>query len=176
MTLRNRDRLFRRLSVGIDMSARLASHVAVAMIFAIAAILCLSVYRRYVISSPMAILNEWSSFLLLIVVALSFAETERTEGHVSVELLTAKLGKKWKRRFEQLSSVVIFVFCTFMVYASLTVGFQQYSEGMRTVIARIPLAWNQYLLALAFMLFALQPLKRTLFSGRLVPSEMSDDY
>jgi TRAP-type C4-dicarboxylate transport system permease small subunit len=130
---------------------------------------CLDALLRKALSRPIPGTFEASELLLAAVIFLAMPYTGLTDGHVSVDILTGRLGRRGQEWVIALNALVCAVVLGAIAWEMGLVAVEHYRTARTTITARIPVfpfsapvtavAW---LAALAFMVQALGSAARAL--------------
>lgn len=141
--------MFHRIEQGIAAISRLAGHLA-----GLAALLCLAlvgggVIARYFFHASQAWIDETATWLVVAMVMLALAESQRRNENIGVDALVLKFGASGQRRLAILSAASVGVVGALMVWAGIeTVQFSQMIGVMAHTMAWVPLWWIQAFLPL----------------------------
>jgi TRAP-type C4-dicarboxylate transport system permease small subunit len=98
---------------------------------------------------------EYNEIMLVVLVFLSLANTQRTGDHISVSLVTRVLPHRVSCGVRAVGMSVATVFIAWMMYRSWQVGWQSYQRGeFRIGLAQVPI-WPARLLIPFGLLFLL---------------------
>ncbi|MPZ60616.1 MAG: TRAP transporter small permease subunit [Propionibacteriales bacterium] len=129
-------------------------------------------------SIPWAI--EYNEIMLVALVFLSLANTQRTGDHVSVVLVTARIPHRARCVIRGVGMVVAAVFVGWMLYRSWQVGLQSYRTGeYRIGLAQVPVWPARLLIPVGLVFLLLQMLVNIyddvvgFFRGK--PEEVGED-
>lgn len=78
------------------------------------------VILRYVFNAPTKWVGEISSFLMVVIVLMGLAYTQKERGHIKVDIILSRLPKAVRRWAELMILVISFVFTIILLY--LTAG------------------------------------------------------
>lgn len=92
-----------------------------------------NVIARYVFNKPVMFVEEYSGYLLGLVVYVSLAYTARTGGHVSVSLVTKRLSKYPKGILELFTLVVTLALMILYFVFTLDYTYESFRTNARAV-------------------------------------------
>lgn len=86
-------RLLSRISQSLCVTA---NGIGAVCCFGLCGVVAYSVFMRYVVNEPQTWADEFSGYLMVLMVMLGVAEALRRNDHIGVDLLTQKLSPAWK--------------------------------------------------------------------------------
>lgn len=142
-----------RIVIGL---VRLCGALSAALILLVLVQIVVAVTRRYLIDRPLQWNDEVIGYLLVAIVMLGATEALRRGDHISIDLLTAKLGPRMARLHVALSSLAVIVFAAVLgvsIWDSIAFAraFGSYSVGyieIETWIPQVPVLIGAVLLSL----------------------------
>jgi TRAP-type C4-dicarboxylate transport system permease small subunit len=102
-----------------------------------------SVVKRYVLDTPVTWTDELSGYLVVAIVMLGAAEALRRGDHISVDLLTSRMGRRGQRYVALWGLLATAMFAGAVIYSAVLMvrfsfSFGVYSEGYLGVPMWIP--------------------------------------
>ena len=144
----------------VDRLSHLLSIVAGVALFLLMAITGTDVLRRALIdgrSVPGAI--EYAEIILVGLVYLSLAQTQRSDGHISVAVMTARLPPRFARALTTTGLLVVTLVLGWLVVASAGVAWRSWNTGeFRMGLAQVPIWPARALIPLGAFFLLLQTL------------------
>jgi TRAP-type C4-dicarboxylate transport system permease small subunit len=130
--------------------------LAVASVAAMALLIAASVLMRAT-ATPLGGEHELIELMMVAVVMLGLAYTQKTGGHISIGLLVDRLPPRWQAGLDLLAVVLIAASCLLIGWANLRVAYD-YATGspMSTDFLSIPLYPFKLVVGLGFWLWGLQ--------------------
>ena len=123
------------------------------------------VILRYVFNAPSKWVVEISSYLLVVIVMMGLAYTQKRRGHISVDIITSRLPKTVRPWVDLVTLVTVFVLTVILIY--LTAGDFWTSIQLKTVsdsVMAFPLAPWQVFIPIGLAVLALL-LIREIYTG-----------
>lgn len=148
----------------VDGLRRAEEAVAIALVIAIAAILNLQVFCRYLLDAPLIWPEEISRLSLIWLTYIGCAAVAARGGHIVVDMLVARLAGGARRALVAAIDTVLTV-----VFAGLGwLGWRlaQSLSGMETAATEIPMAWLAAPLAIGCGLSAFHAAARVVLGAR----------
>lgn len=123
--------------------SRLGAQVATAGVLIVLAITGFSVFRRYVLGTPVTWTDELSGYLVVGIVMFGAAETLRRGEHISVDLITDRAGPRLSRVLGVWGLVAVILLMVALLWSAIIAvqfswGFDMYSDGYLAVQMWIP--------------------------------------
>lgn len=130
--------------------------LAVACVAAMALLISASVLMR-AMATPVGGEHELIELMMVAVVMLGLAYTQKTAGHISIGLLVDRLPPRWQAGLDLLAVGLIAATCLLIGWANLRVAYD-YATGisMSTDYLSIPLYPFKLVVGLGFWLWGLQ--------------------
>lgn len=130
--------------------------LAVASIAAMALLIAASVLMRAT-TTPLGGEHELIELMMVAVVMLGLAYTQKARGHISIGLLVDRLPPRWQARLDLLAVVLIAASCLLIGWANLRVAYDYATDSpMSTDYLSIPLYPFKIGVGLGFWLWGLQ--------------------
>lgn len=123
--------------------ARLGAAVSALGVLSVLAITAYSVFQRYVLGTPVTWTDELSGYLVVGIVMFGAAETLRRGEHISVDLITTRLGPTGSRLAAVWGQVAVILLVAAILASAVTAvrfsyDFGIYSDGYLAVAMWIP--------------------------------------
>jgi tripartite ATP-independent transporter DctM subunit len=125
------------------------------LILAMAFLILLSVFTRFIFNYEFSGLIELETFMMVLVGFLSFAYTTLKGGNVSVDLLNAKLSSKVKVFLGGVFSIWGFALFSIISWQSVIRAIEAYEAGERASISMIPYTPIYIIAVIGYALVAL---------------------
>ena len=134
---------FERLT---DAVAWLGAAIATVLVLVTLVTVGYSVFKRYVLGTPVTWTDELSGYLVVAMVMLGAAEALRRGDHISVDLITSKIHGRTKHWLGLWSLAAVALFSAAIIYSSVLMvrfsyDFGIYSEGYLELSMWIPQAF-----------------------------------
>lgn len=141
----------------LEALVRLGGMLSTLLILFVFAMVCYAVANRYVLGLPVQWADELIGYILVAIVMLGAAEALRRDNHISIDLLSSKLGRKGQLLLGAISNLAVFVLAAIIGWSAwksilFARAFGSYSVGyieIETWIPQIPLLFGACLLGLA---------------------------
>lgn len=131
---------------------------ALLTVAAMALLITVSVAMRAV-AVPLGGEHEVVELMMVAVVMLGLAPTQRSEGHISIGLVVDRLSRRAQRRCDALAAVLVAATCLVVGWANLSTAWEYATESpMSTDFLSIPLYPFKALVGVGFLLWGLQAL------------------
>lgn len=138
-------------------TGRIVSYLAMVMMLTI----MYEVVSRYFFNAPTLWSTELNIYLLCAYVLLSGGAIMRESGHVRVDLLWASLSKRGQAMADIATSVLLFAFCTALIWKGAELAIRSLVDGRSSAEAMAwPLYPSQMAVPLGGILLALQSLAK----------------
>ncbi|MFV0248773.1 MAG: TRAP transporter small permease [Tenacibaculum sp.] len=101
------------------------------------------VFSRYILNSPSSFTDELARYLMIWLGVMGAAYLSGRNAHVAIDIISARFGKKVKKRLASIVRILIitFVFLTFIVGGSklvyITFTLKQYSPALQIPLALV---------------------------------------
>jgi TRAP-type C4-dicarboxylate transport system permease small subunit len=145
--------------------------VAGGLLAAMAALVVVSVFFRYVLNASLTWSEEATRYMDAWLVFGGLAVAHRMGAHVRITLLFDMTPTRFRRYVEALSELVLLGLLVAMAYLGAQLVMANFDRNQLTPSLRIPIAWAYLAVPLGLALMALQSLERLLrlLSGREMP-------
>ncbi|MBZ0222880.1 MAG: TRAP transporter small permease [Dokdonella sp.] len=136
---------------------RFGGALATLMILVIFALVCIAVANRYILGAPIQWADELIGYLLVATIMLGAAEALRRDNHISIDLLSSKLGGRGQLLLGVIGNLAVFTLAAIIGWSAWETilfarAFGSYSVGyieIETWIPQVPLVFGAALLGLA---------------------------
>jgi len=168
---------FSRLFAAVDRLSSLDGWLGALCLVAMAALILTEVLLRSLsnvipgLPGHIPVAWEYGSYLMAAAFTFGAGMTLRAGGHIRVNLLLAKASKGFRRVLEIGSSLVGFLFTSFLTYSMVRFSLTSFERGTTAVSSDTPLWIPQILITFGISLLALQFLTRFLRAVLNVPLE-----
>lgn len=156
----------------IDRLSDICGRLAAALFFVIGGMITYEVIARYVFISPTIWAEELSRFIQIWATYLGAAYVLRHRHLIAIDLLTARLGPRWRRVTEAAGLVFIAVFCVVAIVYGTGIVAESVRLGRATAtMLSVPQWMTESAIPIGFTILLVQCLAEfiRLFGGR--PSE-----
>lgn len=127
------------------------------LIFIMMLMILVEVLTRYILRSPLAIVDEFGGYILVAITYVGLAYTWKTRGHVRVEFLFNKLPMKLQKKLRVTMLILASIFSFGLIKASYELLSFSHQLGARSGSwLRIPLIWPQLVLMIGSIFLMLQ--------------------
>jgi len=141
----------------IEALVRLGGMLSTLLILFVFALVCYAVLNRYVLGVPVQWADELTGYILVAIVMLGAAEALRRDNHISIDLLSSKLGGRGQLFLGILSNLAVLLLAAIIGWSAwksilFARAFGSYSVGyieIETWIPQVPLLFGAGLLGLA---------------------------
>ena len=113
------------------------------LLITITVLVCLQVFFRYVLNSPLAWTEDWMVYTFCWLIYMAAAACVKTRGHLQVDLLYDRLPQGTQKIVTLLNDIVWLGFSLVMVYSSFVMVKMQYTKHIVEVASKIP-TWVGY--------------------------------
>ena len=149
------DRGFDRLIVGFAWMA------GALMMFALVAV-CVDVIMRYFFNKPLPWVLQISEYILLYIPFLAAAYVLREEGHIRIDILLNRLGRRTRDRVNAVTSVLACAVLLVLAYYGACITVNYYQRGVPTIkYLKIPEFLVIAVIPAGCFLFSIQFLRRS---------------
>jgi TRAP-type C4-dicarboxylate transport system permease small subunit len=148
-----------RLLAGAERLSMAGGYVASAALLAMTVGVSLDVIARFVFGAGSKAATELSGYLLVAIVFLGLAYTEKTKGHIEIHFVTARLSAATQRRLRLFRSFVFLAYTVALGYFGWRTVWTSYEFNSTSRTGLDVLIWPYQLfipagLALAMLLIA----------------------
>ncbi|TAK66916.1 MAG: TRAP transporter small permease [Betaproteobacteria bacterium] len=129
---------------------------AVATAAAMALLIAYAVLMRAV-AEPVAGEHELIELMMLTMVMLGLAYTQKQQGHITIGLLVDRFSPRWQAAADLLGALLVFASCGMIGWANLQMAVEYATESpMSTDFLSVPLYPFKIIVGLGFWLWGLQ--------------------
>ncbi|MCG3186956.1 MAG: hypothetical protein IOMNBAOH_01539 [Rhodocyclaceae bacterium] len=133
---------------------------AVATVAAMALLIAYAVLVRLV-AEPMAAEHELIELMMVAMVMLGLAYTEKTQGHIIIGLLVDRFPPRWQVAADLLGMVLLAACCAMIGWANVRVAVEYATDSpMSTDFLAVPLWPFKVIVGLGFWLWGMQAVVR----------------
>jgi TRAP-type C4-dicarboxylate transport system permease small subunit len=141
-------RVFQISEIAITVLSRLAAALGALCGLVCFLLVCVSVAWRYFLGAPQPWIDHVAAWLVVALVMLAAAETQRRREHIGVEVVTGRLRGVARRAAHILGTASVAAVAAILLHEGLeTVAFSR-MIGIATNIEAVPLWWVQLLIPL----------------------------
>ena len=128
--------------------------VACASVSVMAILVFVNVIARFIFNSPLAVADEMSCYLFVLMSFMGTAIAARRKAHLGLTIVTDKLSPSTARKVQVLMYLIAAVFCLLIVIFGIEMVMSQYTLGQETATMQWP-EWIYGLFVPAGAAFAL---------------------
>lgn len=129
---------------------------AVATVAAMALLIAYAVLVRLV-AEPMAAEHELIELMMVAMVMLGLAYTQKTQGHITIGLLVDRFSPRWQTAADLLGMVLVAASCAMIGWANVRVAIEYATDSpMSTDFLAVPLWPFKAIVGLGFWLWGIQ--------------------
>lgn len=128
--------------------------VACASVSVMAILVFVNVIARFIFNSPLAVADEMSCYLFVLMSFMGTAIAARRKAHLGLTIVTDKLSPSAARKVQVLMYLIAAVFCLLIVIFGIEMVMSQYTLGQETATMQWP-EWIYGLFVPAGAAFAL---------------------
>ena len=128
--------------------------VACASVSVMAILVFVNVIARFIFNSPLAVADEMSCYLFVLMSFMGTAIAARRKAHLGLTIVTDKLSPSASRKVQVLMYLIAAVFCLLIVIFGIEMVMSQYALGQETATMQWP-EWIYGLFVPAGAAFAL---------------------
>jgi TRAP-type C4-dicarboxylate transport system permease small subunit len=114
------------------------------------------VVGRYFFNHPIPGALDTSELLLVVVVCFALAFTASVGGHMSVDVVTSRLGARMQSLANVLIGLIGLPVLWLLTYFALWEGIHNYSSGLETAVLHIPIYPFKFVVAIGFFALSLE--------------------
>lgn len=148
----------RLMAKAIDSLGVLQVRLAASAILAMIGVILWAVFTRYVLRNPIRYSVELPSLLMLLLIPLALAYTQREKGHVAVTMVTERLPARLKNVLQIPIGILFLVYIAFVTWGIWSRVWIYFTAGVRSHEARIPMSVIGVLVIAGVVTLALQVL------------------
>jgi TRAP-type C4-dicarboxylate transport system permease small subunit len=168
-----------RLAAAVDWASRAGSFLSGLAILVITVMITYGVTMRYFFGRPQPFVDEQVTFLLVVVIFWGLAHTFRSDGHITVDLLTGRLRPGPRTALRVATLFLGLAFLAIVTWETWDTALRAYRFGRVSIVMLYPL-WIPQLcipLGLGVMFFAMLAalIREVRLLAGAVPSDRSAD-
>jgi len=114
------------------------------------------VIGRYFFNHPIPGALDLSELLLVVVVCFALAYTAAARGHMSVDVITSRLGPRMQAMVSVLIGLIGLPVLWLLTYYAAWEGINTYSSGLETSILHMPIYPFKFVVAIGFFALSLE--------------------
>ena len=123
--------------------------------------ICLEVIMRYFLNRPLVWVIEMSEYALLYITFLGTAWLLRREGHVTVDILLARLNPKNQAALGFLSSIIGIIISLILIWYGSEVAWDHHQRGVfKPTVLQFPTAPVLAIIPIGSVILAMQFIRR----------------
>ena len=112
--------------------------VACASVSVMAILVFVNVIARFIFNSPLAVADEMSCYLFVLMSFMGTAIAARRKAHLGLTIVTDKLSPSAARNVQVLMYLIAAVFCLLIVIFGIEMVMSQYALGQETATMQWP--------------------------------------
>ena len=112
--------------------------VACASVSVMAILVFVNVIARFIFNSPLAVADEMSCYLFVLMSFMGTAIAARRKAHLGLTIVTDKLSLSAARKVQVLMYLIAAVFCLLIVVFGIEMVMSQYALGQETATMQWP--------------------------------------
>ena len=112
--------------------------VACASVSVMAILVFVNVIARFIFNSPLAVADEMSCYLFVLMSFMGTAIAARRKAHLGLTIVTDKLSPSAARKVQVLVYLIAAVFCLLIVVFGIEMVMSQYTLGQETATMQWP--------------------------------------
>ena len=112
--------------------------VACASVSVMAILVFVNVIARFIFNSPLAVADEMSCYLFVLLSFMGTAIAARRKAHLGLTIVTDKLSPSAARKVQVLMYLIAAVFCLLIVIFGIEMVMSQYTLGQETATMQWP--------------------------------------
>ena len=112
--------------------------VACASVSVMAILVFVNVIARFIFNSPLAVADEMSCYLFILMSFMGTAIAARRKAHLGLTIVTDKLSPSAARKVQVLMYLIAAVFCLLIVVFGIEMVMSQYALGQETATMQWP--------------------------------------
>ncbi len=154
----------KRMMDFIDKLNKIMGIVTAISIFLLLLLVLWGVFSRYVLRSPSNIALEVSGYFMVLLSFLGAGYILLKEKHVSVQVLSSRIPKRFKKFHDLSIQILLFIFSMIVIYEGISYTILAFEENYRsTSLLNFPL-WVVFLtIPVGMFFFLLQVVRNILF-------------
>lgn len=112
--------------------------VACASVSVMAILVFINVIARFIFNSPLAVTDEMSCYLFVLMSFMGTAIAARRKAHLGLTIVTEHLKPETAKKIQVLMYVISAVFCLLIVIFGIEMVISQYAMGQQTATMQWP--------------------------------------
>ena len=112
--------------------------VACACVSVMAVLVFANVIARFVFNSPLAVADEMSCYLFVLMSFMGTAIAARKKAHLGLTIVTDKLSPSVAKKVQVLMYIIAAIFCLLIIIFGVEMVMSQYSLGQETATMQWP--------------------------------------
>lgn len=112
--------------------------VACASVSVMAILVFINVIARFIFNSPLAVTDEMSCYLFVLMSFMGTAIAARRKAHLGLTIVTEHLKPETAKKIQVLMYVISAVFCLLIVIFGIEMVMSQYAMGQQTATMQWP--------------------------------------
>lgn len=112
--------------------------VSCACVLVMAVLVFANVIARFVFNSPLAVADEMSCYLFVLMSFMGTAIAARKKAHLGLTIVTDKLSPSAAKKVQVLMYIIAAIFCLLIVIFGVEMVISQYSLGQETATMQWP--------------------------------------
>jgi len=125
----NTERLSKGVGKWVYPLSKLMSRVAMVILFFMMGLTVIDVFMRKVFSNSILGSVELTEYMLVILIFLSLAETEVTEGHVKVDLIMGRFGERAQALADAITQGICFLLSGLITWSGVAYAVRMKASG-----------------------------------------------
>ena len=157
-----KDKILRRLGVGISYIINFISEwPPFIAVIALAAIIVISVTARYAFNFPFHFADEYSGYLMVLIVFLPLSFALRLGRHIRVDILIRYLPWRVVNYLDLVADIIALAVIVVLLVSSTQMTMKSFARGLKArTLMETPLGPVQLILVIGLILFSIQMLIR----------------
>ena len=117
---------------------KLEKFVACACVSVMAVLVFANVIARFIFNSPLAVADEMSCYLFVLMSFMGTAIAARKKAHLGLTIVTDKLSPSVAKKVQVLMYIIAAIFCLLIIIFGVEMVMSQYSLGQETATMQWP--------------------------------------
>lgn len=139
----------------IALTSRVLNNIGMAFLILLMLVITADVLLRATLNRPIRGANEISEFMMILVVYLAVAYTQRMKAHVSVDLLTSRFPQRAQAIVESVIYLLSLGICSMIAWQAFVYLKRLWDINRVSDILKVPVAPFSLVLAIGFIIFCL---------------------